>query len=208
MGAATIPAIVKRGLNDIQLRNVQALENMSRSDMRPTEEAAAVERAFNQGQTFLEIGKSFGRSERACKELMRILKLPKIILDKIDAHTYPLALGKLLAKFPESLIVEAFNRTAGKSIPQGRMILQGMEVEFRQTNIFTFTSDQENNERWNRALSLFRDWKMYGTALLDFAPQDLVRFLKASEKNIEDLETIKMKVETLLIQMKEQRGQK
>ncbi len=190
----TILAMVKDGLNEEQLRNTQALENLARSNMLPTEEATAVDRGIRQGQTYEELAKSFGRSAQSLMDLHAILALPGPVLKQVDDGIYALSVAKLIAKFPERLFLEAYERTTGMTVDQAKKVLHIMAIEHKQMDIFTLSPEQIA-ERNNVAQHL---WILRSAATTFFghSPESLALALRAPDVRV--LKELRDEAEALL----------
>lgn len=141
LGKETIPAIVRK-VNGGEVANLQAMENLAREDMLPTECAWAVDRGIKSGQTYEQLAKSFGRSASSLDDLHSILKLPGPILKRVDDGVYALGIAKMVAKFSPRLHLEAYDRTQGMTIEQAKKVLQIMAIEHRQMDIFTLSPEE------------------------------------------------------------------
>jgi ParB family chromosome partitioning protein len=83
-GLRKIPAII-RELNEEENALFAIIENMQREDLTPIEEASAFKKMVDQyGLTQRELSKSVGKSRPYITNTLRLLKLPKTIIDMIS----------------------------------------------------------------------------------------------------------------------------
>src|SRR5271169_571345 len=84
-GLRDIPVIV-RELSDKEAVAVALIENIQREELTSAEEARALKRLIEEfSLTHLEVAESVGRSRAAVSNLIRLLDLPKVVVDLIDA---------------------------------------------------------------------------------------------------------------------------
>ena len=84
-GKTTVPAIVRR-VSDEQAAEMTVIENLQRQDLNCLEQAEAFARLSRDfGLTQEEIGKRVGVSRESVSNYMRILKLPRPVLDYLGA---------------------------------------------------------------------------------------------------------------------------
>jgi ParB family chromosome partitioning protein len=86
-GVRKIPAIV-RELNEEENALFAIIENMQREDLTPIEEANAFKKMIDHyGLTQQELSKSIGKSRPFITNILRLLKLPKPVIDMISDGT-------------------------------------------------------------------------------------------------------------------------
>ena len=84
-GKTTVPAIVRR-VSDEQAAEMTVIENLQRQDLNCLEQAEAFARLSRDfGLTQEEIGKRVGVARESVSNYMRILKLPRPVLDYLGA---------------------------------------------------------------------------------------------------------------------------
>lgn len=82
VGLPSVPAII-RTMDQHQRIEVQLVENLHRKDLNPLEEASALHRLIEEFQlSQRELAKRLGRSPTAINQTLRILTLPREILDE------------------------------------------------------------------------------------------------------------------------------
>lgn len=83
-GKEVIPAIIKE-VTDRESLQLALIENLERSDLNPIEEALGYERLINEFNLSQgEVAEIFGRNRSTIANRLRLLKLPKNIMDAIQ----------------------------------------------------------------------------------------------------------------------------
>jgi len=80
-GLTEIPCIVK-DLDDQEALTYQLIENLQREDLPPIDEATGIKQLMDNGLTQSEVAKLIGKSQPYISKLLKILELPKDILDE------------------------------------------------------------------------------------------------------------------------------
>lgn len=97
VGLETIPAMIGDLANDPEGAFAAAVvENISRDDLNPVEQAHAIQRLIDAGKTQAEVAKMLGRSERSVRERLRILKLPAKAREGIADGSIPSTVARVL----------------------------------------------------------------------------------------------------------------
>lgn len=103
-GLSEIPCVIKE-VSDEEVLTLQLIENLQREDLSPIDEAAALKRLLDSGFTQVQVAKQIGKSQPYISKSLRILELPKAIIEeaqKIEvSKEQMLQLSK--AKEPEQL---------------------------------------------------------------------------------------------------------
>ncbi len=96
-GLARIPAVIRIGDTDRSRFELAIIENLQREDLNPIERATAFQRLVDEfGATHAQIGKQMGKSREYVSNSLRLLALPKEIMDGLasrkiaEGHTRPL----------------------------------------------------------------------------------------------------------------------
>jgi ParB/RepB/Spo0J family partition protein len=98
--AATIRAFIKRGADDVQAAVRQAVENSTREDLNPIEEARQMKRLSDLGVPQKEIGKRFGgKSQPVVANTIKLLELPDEVQQLLGAGKLSAAYGQELVRF-------------------------------------------------------------------------------------------------------------
>ena len=86
-GVTEIPAIIK-SLSDEETAEISLIENLQREDLNPVEEAMGIQRLMDEfGYTQEAAAASIGRSRSAVANILRLLNLPKKVLDMVSEGT-------------------------------------------------------------------------------------------------------------------------
>jgi ParB family chromosome partitioning protein len=106
-GHTEIPAIV-RELSDPEALALALVENIQREELTPTEEARALGRLIDEfSLTHQQVAEAVGRSRVAVTNLMRLLELPKPVIELIDGQSITMGHARaLLGLGEESARVE------------------------------------------------------------------------------------------------------
>ncbi len=96
-GLTRIPAVIRVGDTDRSRFELAIIENLQREDLNPIERATAFQRLVDEfGATHAQIGKQMGKSREYVSNSLRLLSLPKEIMEGLAArkiaegHTRPL----------------------------------------------------------------------------------------------------------------------
>lgn len=99
-GLSSIPAVVRKGLTDVQVLEVQLVENLQRLDMNPIEEAKAVrDYLAKTGLGQEAAGKRIGRSGAWVSLRLGLLSLPEEIQERISDGRLSAAHGNALIPY-------------------------------------------------------------------------------------------------------------
>jgi len=102
-GLAAIPAII-RDWDDVKRLEAALIENLQRDDLNPVEEAAGIKMLMDQcGYTQEEAAGRLGKSRSAVANLLRLLSLPKAVLDMLADGSLAMGHGRALAGLPAGL---------------------------------------------------------------------------------------------------------
>jgi ParB family chromosome partitioning protein len=95
-GHTEIPAIV-RELSDPEALALALVENIQREELTPTEEARALGRLIDEfSLTHQQVAEAVGRSRVAVTNLMRLLELPKPVIELIDGQSISMGHARAL----------------------------------------------------------------------------------------------------------------
>lgn len=121
-GLEAIPASVRQ-LDDDQVLEIQLVENLSRSDLDPIEEAYGYERLRAHGFSIRKIAEKVSKSANYVYQRLRLSELPQEIKDAVTDGILTTPMALLIATIPmESMQIEALddlttNRPAWRSGP-------------------------------------------------------------------------------------------
>ncbi len=83
-GLTEVPCIIKE-VNDREAAEISIIENLQRENLNPLEEANAIKKLIREfGLTHEEIAKRIGKSRVYVTNILRLLKLPEKIKEKIE----------------------------------------------------------------------------------------------------------------------------
>jgi len=110
-GLITIPAIIKE-FTDEEMMEIALLENIQREDLNPIDEAESIANIINmRGLTQEDFARKFGKSRSYITNLLGILRLPKVVQDKVKSGVISMSHARSLSKLDdEDKIVNLANR--------------------------------------------------------------------------------------------------
>jgi ParB family chromosome partitioning protein len=113
IGMKEIPAIIVN-LTDKESLEVALVENLQREDLSPVDEARAYQILVEEFErTHDQIAEQVGKDRSTVSNLIRLLKLPEIVLDS-------LATGALTVGHARALLVEGSLKRDGRSVKRNR----------------------------------------------------------------------------------------
>lgn len=118
-GLQEIPCIIKH-LSNEEILTYQLIENLQREDLSPIDEANALKKLLEQDLTQVEVSKLIGKSQPYISQILKILDLPKNILQqaKTISVTKEHLLQLVKSKDPESLWQEIKTGKTAKQIKE------------------------------------------------------------------------------------------
>ncbi|NLJ30309.1 MAG: ParB/RepB/Spo0J family partition protein [Clostridiales bacterium] len=115
-GVTEVPAVI-REMNDSEVMELALIENLQREDLTPLEEAQGYQSLIEQyGFTQEEVAKTVGKSRPAVTNALRLLGLPKEILDLVGSGRLSAGHARTLLSFPTE---ESMKRAAKLAVEQG-----------------------------------------------------------------------------------------
>lgn len=100
-GLITIPAIVKE-FTDEEMMDIALLENIQREDLNPIDEAESISNILKmRGMTQEDFARKFGKSRSYITNLIGLLRLPKIVQDKVKVGTISMSHARSLSKLDD-----------------------------------------------------------------------------------------------------------
>ncbi len=140
---AKIPAIV-RDASDREVLELTLIENIQREDLNPIETAEAYARLANEaGLTHEQIANSTGKDRATVTNLLRLLRLPKEIQEKIEMGELSPGHARAILKLPtESSQISMANRvvTQRLSVRQVEEMVKGTS---EKPNVITLKRIEE-----------------------------------------------------------------
>ncbi len=118
-GLQEIPCIIKH-LSNEEILTYQLIENLQREDLSPIDEANALKKLLEQDLTQVEVSKLIGKSQPYVSQILKILDLPKNILQqaKTSDVTKEHLLQLVKSKDPEILWQEIKTGKTAKQIKE------------------------------------------------------------------------------------------
>ncbi len=175
-GLQEIPCIIKH-LSNEEILTYQLIENLQREDLSPIDEANALKKLLEQDLTQVEVSKLIGKSQPYVSQILKILDLPKNILQqaKTSDVTKEHLLQLVKSKDPESLWQEIKTGKTAKQI-----------------------KEKVTKEKPNKASSSLKVWvwtpedKVFTIQVKfrkkNFVKEDIVKALKMSLERAQQLE--------------------
>ncbi|HEY8436204.1 MAG TPA: ParB/RepB/Spo0J family partition protein [Haloplasmataceae bacterium] len=101
LGLTTIPAVV-RDIDDKVMAEIALLENLQREDLTIIEEATAYQTLIERhGLTQQELADRLGKSRAHIANALRMLKLPRVVQEMLEANEIEFGHAKILAGFDD-----------------------------------------------------------------------------------------------------------
>lgn len=139
LGLTTIPSIIKK-VNSAEEIEISIIENIQRENLSPIEEAFIYKKYLQKtGTTQVELGKTLGKSRSYISNIMRLLKLPKFIVDFINTGELSYGHGKaLLAIDDEKILRDLSNRIIKErlSVREVEIIVRDISKKTQKKDIF------------------------------------------------------------------------
>jgi ParB family chromosome partitioning protein len=118
-GLEKVPVIVKRA-TDKEKKIMSIIENVQRSDLNPVEEALAYYHLIDEYKlTQEEVAKKLGKERSSIANYLRILKLPREVLDLIKGERLTLGHAKVLAAEEDQDVIL---KLAKETVAQGHSV--------------------------------------------------------------------------------------
>ena len=116
-GLRTIPSIVRR-MNATESLELALIENLQREDLNPVEEAEAYKQLIDDvGYTQEELSRKVGKDRSTVANMLRLLKLPDVILDGMSRAAITMGHGRALLGLPnEDAIVALYARVVNDGL--------------------------------------------------------------------------------------------
>ena len=139
-GLTEIPAVIFDG-DELKAAQVALIENIQREDLNPVEEAMGYGALIDKfGLTQEQVSKQVGKSRPAIANMLRLLELPKEVLEMLKEGTISAGHARALLGFDsEELMIEYANKIVERS-------LSVREVESLVQRINNLRSDSEEEK--------------------------------------------------------------
>ena len=126
-GLKEIPVVIKE-LSDEKLLEIALIENIQRQDLNAIEEALGYAKLYERGATHEEIAKKLGKSRTAVVNKLRLLKLPKLLLQLIVENKISEGHGRSLLAIPS----EEYQLRLAKKIIEEQLSVRQTEDTVRK----------------------------------------------------------------------------
>ena len=115
-GVTEVPAVI-REMSDSEVMELALIENLQREDLNPLEEAQGYQSLIDTyGFTQEEVSKTVGKSRPTVTNALRLLNLPKEILEMVNSGKISAGHARTLLSFPSS---ETMMKAAKLAAEQG-----------------------------------------------------------------------------------------
>lgn len=115
-GLKEIPAFV-RDMSDVELMEVAIIENLQREDLNAIEEATAIKQLQESlGYTQERLAQRLGKSRPYVANSLRLLGLPKVVIEYVSRGTITAGHGRAILAVPESMRATFAQRIVDQSL--------------------------------------------------------------------------------------------
>jgi ParB family chromosome partitioning protein len=129
-GKATIPAIVRDAVSDVQTMEMTIVENLQRVDLNPMEQARAFARlGRDHKMTQDEMAARTGKDRASVANFLRLLKLPQEIQDQVERGELTFGHARALLALEEGERIESASKKVmalGMNVRQAESYVQGL----------------------------------------------------------------------------------
>jgi ParB family chromosome partitioning protein len=100
-GLKKVPAVVRRGISDLEMLGLSLLENIQRDDLNPIESARGYRRLIDEfSLTQDQIAKRIGKSRSGVANTLRLLDLPAEVQDMVEHNAISAGHARALLALP------------------------------------------------------------------------------------------------------------
>ncbi len=183
-GLTEIPVIIKE-LDDKSALEIGLIENLQREDLNAVEEAQGYRTLIDEyGLTQEEISKRVGKSRPAVANAMRILVLPKQILDLVLAGKLSSGHARALLPLMETYTEEKLIKLAKDIVDRDLSVRQVENLSkkkpaasdskkpVRKNDIYYAEIEESISKRWGRKAKITPSGKKGGTITLEYYNDD------------------------------------
>lgn len=124
-----LPVII-REFSDVEVLEIAIIENIQRADLNPVEEAVGYQQLMDRfGHTQEKISEALGRSRSHIANLLRLLNLPKDVLDLVRNGQLSAGHARTLVKAENPLPLAHKIITEGLSVRQAEALAKGKPTQ-------------------------------------------------------------------------------
>ena len=158
LGWKKISAAVK-AIPDREMASIALIENLQRENLSLFEEANGYQNLMkNFGLTQETLSKKMGKSQSTIANKLRLLKLPKVVRDKIVKHNlterHARALLRLESEDEQLLMIE-------------EICMKGLNVNQTEKRIEKINEERTNKKRANNKKTVVRDMRIFLNTIRD-----------------------------------------
>ncbi len=172
-GLTEVPCIVKE-VNDTEAAEISLIENIQRENLNPIEEATAIKKLIDEFKlTHEEIAKKIGKSRVYVTNILRLLKLPRKIKEKIENGEISEGHARALlgAKDEKEMLKLA------EEITKSRLSVRAVERKIKKEKKKEFENEEKIlKKRWGVEVRITKKGKK-GKIEFIFKNEDEFRFL-------------------------------
>lgn len=118
IGLEKVPVVVRRDISDDEVLEVMLLENLQREELKPLEEASALQALLERSMTQEDLARRIGKSQGWVSGRIRLLKLPAGIQEHLRKGDISIEQAMTFLPFVDWPIANAMAKGLGKLIEQ------------------------------------------------------------------------------------------
>ncbi len=188
LGLNEVPVIIKE-FSDIETMQIAVIENLQRENLNPVEEALSYNDLIEKyGMTQEKVAKMTGKSRSAIANSIRLLSLPKQVLEMLADGSLSVGQAKaLLASEDEKMLLSVAERAA-----DGGMTVRQIEKLMQKENVPRGTKSNKNADNYFMEMEISLKERLGRKVKVDYGKSKGVLVLEFYDK--EDLAAIAEKL--------------
>ncbi len=188
LGLNEVPVIIKE-FSDIETMQIAVIENLQRENLNPVEEALSYNDLIEKyGMTQEKVAKMTGKSRSAIANSIRLLSLPKQVLEMLADGSLSVGQAKaLLASEDEKMLLSVAERAA-----DGGMTVRQIEKLMQKENVPRGTKSSKNADNYFMEMEISLKERLGRKVKVDYGKSKGVLVLEFYDK--EDLAAIAEKL--------------
>jgi len=148
-GLTKVPVVLKR-TTEKERMVLAILENVQRSDLNCIEEGLAYFQLMDEyGLTQEEVGKKLGKERSSIANFLRVLKLPRAVVDLLHKDLLTFGHGKVLASVKDKELAERLANEALTNQLSVRELEKLIKTKSRKVSRKNSVSDERMNEHYD-----------------------------------------------------------